>query len=197
MRGCAVGHNYSFEDLALEEPEVQSPELLLNESRKSACLAESGKFQNVLFLPNTTSRFVGRLLGWGKFARFAEPWMRTLPPEQLLFVKTEDLEGDNGPQLVSEILRWAGLRDLPLKVRRSNTAACRGSHARGAFTAAQAKKIESGGCEGPGQWGGGGQKTVQSAVAAQLHEHMREHNARFAELTGMDVASWDNSKFLA
>jgi hypothetical protein len=191
--GCSWGHNYSFEALAEEEIAVRSSALMFDPQMKSTCLAESTKFQPVWQLPNGTSRFQGRLLGWGEYARFAEPWMRTMPPEQLMFVKTEDLESPEGPRLVSEILQWAGLRDVPLKVRKSNTAACRGSHARGAFDEERAKAIESGGCDGPAEQSP--QASLDRTAALRLHQHFRHANKRFAELTGLDVANWDRSKW--
>jgi hypothetical protein len=191
--GCSWGHNYTFEDLAAEEMAVHSPDLLRDGTMKNRCLRESTKWQQVPPLRNGTSRFVGRLLGWGDYARFAEPWMRTLPPEQLLFVKTEDLEG-NPERTVSEILAWAGLSDVPLRVRRSNTAACRGSHARGAFDKEREQAIESGGCEGPAE--NSPQEDMTVEMAAELHAYFKVLNKRFAELTGLDVSSWDVSKHL-
>jgi hypothetical protein len=192
-RGCKFGHNYTFEALAEEELALRSPELLQVHT-KNACLKESTKWQPVASLPNGTSRFQGRLLGWSEYARFAEPWMRVLSPEQLLFVKTEDLE-DEPERTTAEILEWAGLRPMPLRVRRSNTAACRGSHARGAFDPAREAAIESGGCEGPGD--NSPQAAMDPAMAATLHAHFRKHNADFARLTGMDTSIWDTSKHLA
>ena len=189
--GCSWGHKFMFEDLVDEELRVRSEKLLTDGNMKNSCLRESTKWQRVPALPNGTSRFQGRLLGWGEYARFAEPWMRTLPPEQLLFVKTEDLETKQ-ERTVSEILAWAGLRDVPLRVRRSNTAACRGSHARGAFDPERTQLIESGGCEGPAQ--NSPQEKMDPEVAARLHQHFRAANARFAELTGMDLSEWDTSK---
>ena len=143
--GCVFGRNLTFEEVAGEEMDIHGPALMTDGRLKSACLRESAKFQPVLLYPNATSPYTGRLLGFGEYARHAEAWMRTLPPEQLMFVKTEDLEHkDRGGALVSEILAWAGLTDVPLRVRRSNTAACRGSHARGAFTPERAAAIEGG-----------------------------------------------------
>lgn len=190
--GCSWGHNFSFELLADEELRVRSEALLSDPNMMNVCLQESTKFQRVLSLPNGTSRFQGRLLGWGEYARFAELWMRTLPPSQLTFVKTEDLEGKQGPQVVADLLQWAGLRQVPLKVRRSNTAACRGSHARGAFDPEREKQIESGGCEGPAEQSP--QEAMDPAMAARLHEHFRPHNERFAAITGLDVSVWETSK---
>jgi len=192
--GCSWGHNYSFEMLAEEEMRVRSPALMFDENMMSTCLAESTKFQPVWTLPNGTSRFQGRLLGWGEYWRFAEPWMRTMPPEQLMFVKKEDLDNPAaGPRLVSEILQWAGLRDVPLRVRKSNTAACRGSHARGAFDEQRAKAIESGACDGPAEQSP--QEALDPAAARRLHLHFRDANKRFAELTGLDLSNWDKSKW--
>ncbi len=191
-RGCKFGHNYSFEDLAEEELELQSPALQDDPEAKNYCLRESTKWQAALPLPNGTSRFRGRLLGWGEYARFAEPWMRAMPPEQLLFVKREDMENpDTQAALVSQILAWAGLRDLPLKVRRSNTAACRGSHARGAFDKKREAEIERGECDEPQD--GAPQQFMTRDIAARLHAHFREPNRRFAQLTGMDVSAWHRS----
>ncbi len=190
--GCSWGHHFSFEDLAEEEMRVRSVALIRDERMKNSCLKESTKWQPVPALPNGTSRFQGRLLGWGEYARFAEPWMRVLPPDRLLFVKKEDLEGANGERTVAEILAWAGLRPLPLRVRRSNTAACRGSHARGAFDPVREKAIETGACDGPAE--NSPQEEMDVAMAKRLHEHFREPNARFAALTGLDVSEWDTSK---
>jgi hypothetical protein len=192
MRGCKFGHNYSFEDLMEEELTVPSPGLQDDPSSHSYCLRESTKWQSALALPNGTSRFRGRLLGWGEYARFAEPWMRAMPPEQLLFVKREDMENPaTQDALVKQILAWAGLRDLPLRVRRSNTAACRGSHARGAFDKRREAAIETGNCDEPQQ--GAPQRHMTRAMAKRLHAHFREPNRRFAQLTGMDVSTWDMS----
>ena len=193
--GCAWGHNYTFEALAAEELRVRSPALLADPALMSPCLAESTKWQPVDSLPNGTSRFQGRLLGWGEYARFAEAWMRTLPPEQLMFVKTEDLEGDDAPAMIADVLAWAGLRQVPLRVRRSNTAACRGSHARGAFDEAREKLIESRGCDGPTEKSP--QQAMERGMAATLHAHFKEHNDRFAELTGLDLSNWEDSKWLS
>jgi hypothetical protein len=143
-------------------------------------------------LPDGTNRFRGRLLGWGDYSRFAEAWMRVLPPEQLLFVKREDMEHpDRQAALISQILTWAGLPDVRLRVRRSNTAACRGSHARGAFDKQRENEIESGKCDEPQE--GAPQKSMTPAIAAKLHAHFKERNRRFAELTGLDLSDWEVS----
>lgn len=195
-KGCAWGHNASFEALAEEELRVRGPSLMSDDKLLSSCLRESTKWQAVPPLPNGTSRFQGRLLGWGEYARFAEPWMRSLPPQQLLFVKTEDLHAQP-VRTLAQILAWAGLEVLPLKVRRSNTAACRGSHARGAFDEQRAASIESGACDGPNA--DSPQQKMGAEAAARLHAHFAPHNERFATLTGMDVSDWatSSSRFVA
>lgn len=194
--GCAWGHNTSFEMLAEEELRVRGPELLDDPNLLGACLRESTKWQQVPALPNGTSRFAGRLLGWGEYAKFAEPWMRALPPDRLLFVKTEDLQGQPEATL-RQVLQWAGLRPLPLRVRRSNTAACRGSHARGAFDEERARSVESGQCDGPNE--GSPQQKMGRSTAERLHAHFKPHNDRFARLTGMDLSDWErsSSRFVA
>jgi hypothetical protein len=191
VQGCMWGHNYSFEDLANEEMSLQSSELLDSDNVKNACLKESTKWQQLMRLPNGTTRFRGRLLGWSEYARSAEPWMRVLSSEQLLFVAREDLE--NNPEVtLSQILRWAGLSDLPLKVRRSNTAACRGSHARGAFDKERENAIETGECDKPTT--DAPQMWMTPEIKQRLHAHFAEPNRRFAELTGMDLSAWADSK---
>ena len=191
-RGCKWGHNYSFEDLVAEEMRLQSPALQDDPNALNFCLRESTKWQPAVPLPDGTSRFRGRLLGWGDYSRFAEAWMRVLPPEQLLFVKREDMEHpDRQAALISQILSWAGLPDVPLRVRRSNTAACRGSHARGAFDKQREDEIESGKCDEPQE--GAPQKSMTPAIAAELHAHFKERNRRFAELTGLDLSDWEVS----
>ena len=115
-----------------------------------------------------------------------------LPPEQLLFVKREDMEHpDLQTALIQQILRWAGLRDLPLRVRRSNTAACRGSHARGAFDKQREEEIESGKCDEPQS--GAPQQSMTPEIATRLHAHFKKRNRRFAELTGLDLSDWEKS----
>lgn len=191
-RGCKFGHNFSFEDLMTEELELQSPALQDDPKTMNFCLRESTKWQPALPLPNGTSRFRGRLLGWGDYSRFAEAWMRVLPPEQLLFVKREDMEHpDRQTALIQQILLWAGLRDLPLRVRRSNTAACRGSHARGAFDKQREEEIESGKCDEPQS--GAPQQSMTPEIATRLHAHFQKRNRRFAELTGLDLSDWEKS----
>jgi hypothetical protein len=191
-RGCKWGHNFSFEDLAEEEMRLQSPALQEDPNTMSFCLRESTKWQPAVPLPDGTSRFRGRLLGWGDYSRFAEAWMRVLPPEQLLFVKREDMEHpERQAALISQILTWAGLPDVRLRVRRSNTAACRGSHARGAFDKQRENEIESGKCDEPQE--GAPQKSMTPAIAAKLHAHFKGRNRRFAELTGLDLSDWEVS----
>ena len=188
--GCKWGHNYSFEDLVEEEMQQPGQELLDGEGLKNSCLRESTKWQQLMRLPNGTSRFRGRLLGWSEYARFAEPWMRVLGPEQLLFVTREDMEG-RPKELIQQILAWAGLRDVPLRVRRSNTAACRGSHARGAFDPEREASIERGDCDEPTT--DSPQMHMTPDIARKLHAHFDAPNRRFAELTGMDLRGWAKS----
>lgn len=191
VQGCKWGHGYSFEDVVEEEMASPGQHLLDNNDVKNACLKESTKWQQLMRLPNGTSRFRGRLLGWSEYARFAEPWMRTLGPEQLLFVTREDMEGKPNAT-ISQILAWAGLSDIPLRVRRSNTAACRGSHARGAFDKEREQSIEKGECDEP--TADSPQMYMTPEVATRLHRHFAEPNALFAKQTGMDLSGWSSSK---
>ena len=117
--------------------------------------------------------------------------MRVLGPDQLLFVTREDME-TRPKELLEQILAWAGLRDVPLRVRRSNTAACRGSHARGAFDPEREASIERGECDEPTT--DSPQMHMTPDIARRLHAHFAGPNKRFAELTGMDLSAWASSK---
>lgn len=57
-------------------------------AHKSRCLRESSKWWSHAYYGREDSR--GRLLRWGDYAHYAEPWMRLLGPDRLLFVKAED-----------------------------------------------------------------------------------------------------------
>lgn len=188
-KGCLVGHNYTFEQLAEEEIMVRSPQLLNDRALKHSCLLESTKWQTPPPL-NGNSGFKGRLVRWGEYAHYAETWMRLLGPDQLIFVKNEDL--DRRPQeVMSRVYKWAGLREIDAPVLHSNFAACRGSIARGAWTERVHQAAASGECSraGAGKWSL--QKTISQAYTDKLVEHYRSHNRRFSELTGIPTEDWD------
>lgn len=188
--GCGRGPSRArFELLAAEELAVASSALLEDEHMAHRCLTESSKWQHV---PLTAGRngFRGRLLRWGEYAHYVGIWMRLLGPDQLIVVKNEDMDRDPAGVL-DELQRWAGLTPRPLATLHTNLAGCRGSIARGAWDAAKKAQADSGACAGAGVWAT--QKRVDPGAVEALQAHFAPHNAKLAELTGIDFSSWGTS----
>lgn len=186
--GCAVGHGTTFEDIVQEEMDIHSPRLLSDQSLKYKCLFESTKWQTVPSFDGR-DRFQGRLVRWGEYAQYAEAWMRLLPPDRLLFVKNEDMDG-RPDEVMREVYKFAGLRPVPTPVLHSNFAACRGSIARGAWTPSMHDKANSGECARMGAGKFSHQKTMSADMARRLMEHFRERNKKFTEMTGIPTDDW-------
>ena len=123
--------------------------------------------------PPGKNGYQGRLVRWGEYAHYAEPWMRLLPASHLMFVKTEALEADPA-SVLRDIQAWAGLPHVDIPLVHSNFAACRGSVARGAWDEQRLEAARAGACKGVGRHSL--QSHMSAAIAERLRVYFRPHN---------------------
>lgn len=171
--GCIDGHGHSFEELVAEELEVRSFRLLTDNALKYPCLMESTRWQTPLL--RKFDDFRGRLLRYGEYAHYAEPWMRLLGPDRLLFVKSEDM-ARRPSEVMRHLLRWAGLRHEPLTMVTSNKADCRGS-------VAGAEDFQCVELAPP-------RPAMNGDMRALLAPLFASSNSEFQRLTGVPVEEW-------
>lgn len=93
----------------------------------------------------------------GEYDRIAANALRTFGPEQVLFLKTEELL-HHPDQVLPRVQRFAGIKEITIEHKTS----FRGSY----------------------------DSTMAPETREQLRAHYAPHNARFCELTGLNVSDW-------